>query len=200
LLKLYRQGRLKLSGPAKDLDLPALVQQMEAKKWEVFIRPAFDDPQRVYDYLAKYIYRIAISNHRIVAISAQGVRFTYHDNKDGAKEKTMTLPGVEFMRRFLLHVLPARFVRVRHYGLHHTACRQALQRCRALLGLTPELPQPRKLVLREWLEQVTGEQPASCPFCGVGHMQRIRDFAPVSPLKGFILTILGVSQRGQVVG
>ena len=79
----------------------------------------------------------------------------------------MTLPALEFIRRFLLHVLPDRFVRIRYYGLHHSAARITnLPRARALLGLPPELPKVTKLVLAMWLETVVGEELHRCRFCG----------------------------------
>lgn len=200
LLRLYRRGKLKLVGQAAGVDVEVLVKKMRSKKWEVFAKEAFDSPEYVYDYLGKYTHRIAISNYRIVSISRGRVRFTYHDNKDGGREKVMALPALEFIRRFLLHVLPSRFVRIRHYGLHHSSKRGALERSRALLGLSADLPEPPELVMSEWVESFLGQDPRLCPFCEQGRMFRYRDFEPVSPTKSVILSVLGIPIRGQVVG
>ncbi len=101
---------------------------------------------------------------------------------------------------FLLHVLPSRFVRIRHYGLHHISKRSALERSRTLLGLRAELPEPPRLVMSEWVESFLGQDPRLCPFCEQGRMFRYRDFEPVSPTKSVILSVLGIPTRGQVVG
>jgi hypothetical protein len=136
----------------------------------------------------------------IVSISRERVRFTYHDNKYGGREKVIALPALEFIRRFLLHVLPSRFVHIRHYGLHHSSKRGALERSRALLGLSAELPEPPELVMSEWVESFLGRDPRLCPFCEQGRMFRYRDFEPVSPTKSVILSVFGIPIRGQVVG
>lgn len=200
LLKLYRRGQLELVGQAAGLDVEALVGQMRGKRWEVFAKEAFDRPERLYDYLARYIFRIAISNHRLVSLEKGQVRFSYHDNKDGGREKVMELPAVEFMRRFLLHVLPHRFVRVRHYGLHHSVKRKVLERCRAWLKLPARLPEPVRLVLHEWVASFTGQDPRQCPFCGQGRMYRRSEFGPVRGVKAALLPLLGIPRRGAVVG
>lgn len=200
LLKLYRQGKLKLVGKAAQLDVEALVAEMRAKKWEVFAREAFDCLEALYDYLARYIYRIAISNHRIVDISDGKVSFTYYDNKDGGKKKVMRLDGVEFMRRFLLHVLPHRFVRVRHYGLHHSGKRDVLERCRALVGGSAEQAETPQLEFGEWVESWLGRDPRLCPFCGEGRMRLYREFGPVASWKAKVLSVLGIPALGEVVG
>lgn len=200
LLKLYRKGKLKRKGKAKGLDVEAMVAEMQAKKWEVFIRKAFDNPEQVYEYLARYVYRIAISNHRIIDISDGMVSFTYYDNKNGGVNKVMRLPALQFIGRFLLHVLPPRFFRVRHYGLHHSSKRKDMERCRELLGLPPELPEIPELVLDEWVKSITGKDLWLCPFCEKGRMFVRSEFDPVPPWKTKMLAFLGVPSLGQVVG
>ena len=119
------------------------------------------------EYLSRYVHAVAISNYRLTHIGDGQVSFTYHDNQAGGKQKEMTLPAVEFIRRFLWHVLPERFVRIRYYGLHHSAARKSkLPRARALLGLPPEAPKVTKLVLAVWLESVVGEDLHRCRWCG----------------------------------
>jgi len=195
LARLYRQGELKLVGACAGLDVMALVKQMQAKAWEVFSRPAFEGVEGVYDYLGRYVNRIAISNYRIVDISKGQVSFTYHDNKgaDGrGQAKVLSLPAVEFMRRFLLHVLPRRFVRIRYYGLHHAGAP------RVLLGLSGELPVPLQLRLVSWLLSILEEDPRRCPFCGHDVMSRRGEFGPLSRWWQIGLRLLGLAPHGQV--
>jgi hypothetical protein len=199
LLRLQRKRRLKRVGQAAGVDVEGLVKKMRSKRWEVFVKPAPADLRSLCEYLARYTYRIAISNHRIVSISRGRVRFTYHDNRDGGREKVMCLPVLEFMRRFLLHVLPARFVRIRHYGLHHSSKRAELEQCRALLGLPQALPEAPQLVLSEWVQAILGVDPRLCPFCGQGRMFVRSEFGPVAPLKQALLSLVGIPVRGEVL-
>jgi len=163
LAQLAEQGQLVGVDVA---EVKAAVAAMQAKLWEVFAKP-FAKPEAVIDYLSRYVHAVAISNYRITNIADGQVSFTYYDNPDAGKQKVMTLSALEFIRRFLWHVLPDRFVRIRYYGLHHSAARKTkLPRARALLGLPPELPKVTKLVLAVWLETVMGEDLHRCHFCG----------------------------------
>jgi len=171
LRKLHRRGELWLRGPLQDLDLEALLERMQSKKWELFIRPAFEQPEQIYDYLAKYIYRIAISNYRILDFSNDQVSFSYYDNKDQrdgkGKQRVMRLPAIEFMRRFLLHVLPRGLVKVRYYGFLASGRRPQLKALRQHLdGLAAQdsaavqpTPQPE-------VESETPARVVLCPACG----------------------------------
>jgi len=163
LVQLAEQGQLVGVDVA---DVKAAVAAMQAKNWEVFAKP-FAKPDAVIDYLSRYVHAVAISNSRLTQIADGQVSFTYYDNPDAGKQKVMTLPALEFIRRFLLHVLPDRFVRIRYYGLHHSAARKTkLPQARALLGLPPELPKVTKLILAMWLETVAGEELHRCRWCG----------------------------------
>jgi hypothetical protein len=200
LVKLERKDKLQHVGQAAQIDVDKLVQQMRSKRWEVFIKPAPDDPKSICDYLGKYTQRVAISNYRIISIAKGQVQFAYHDNRNGGQEKVTTLPALEFIRRFLSHVLPGRFHRVRHYGLHHPSKQKALELCRRLFGLPKQLPDKPKLDLREWLLSVLpeGEDPTTCPFCGQGRMFLRNEMEPLSPLKAGLLTLLGIPALGAV--
>ncbi len=189
LLKLWRAGKLKLEGECAGLDIEALVAEMRGKAWEVYIKPAHGQEEKAFEYQARYFNRVAISNYRLVAIENGTVTFKYHDNRDGGKEKLMTLDGVEFVRRFMQHILPARFVRVRHYGLHHPNKRKDLQRCRALLGLPYSLPVVKQLVMLEWLAEILGDHPNRCPRCG-GIMQTWGKLDEVRPLLLWLMVLL----------
>lgn len=147
---------------------------MKGKKWEVNCKP-FEKVAAVYEYLSRYVHQVAISNQRIIKIDRRekSVTFEYKDNKDGGREKKMRLKGEEFIRRFLWHVLPRGFWRIRHYGLHQSSCRQKLSRARELLGLEAALPEAEALSLRQWLEELTGEDLLNkCPQCGQQSMSR----------------------------
>ncbi len=121
LERAYKDGQLELAGSTAGLADPvgwaALRDRLYRKHWVVYAKPPFGDASQVFRYLGRYTHRVAISNHRIVDITDGRVSFTVKDYKDGARKKTMTLASVEFLRRFLLHVLPKGFVRIRHYGL-----------------------------------------------------------------------------------
>jgi hypothetical protein len=195
LLKLWRDGELKLVGECADLDVEALVAQMQAKNWEVYIKPAHGEGVTIFEYLSRYINRVAISNYRIVSIENGQVSFRYCDNRDGGKDKIMTLDALEFIRRFLLHVLPSRFVRIRHYGLHHSSKREALKQCRAALGLPYALPVLKPLLVVAWLTKILGHHPNLCPRCGQGMLEPRGEFGSLSPVWVWLLTLLGFMAR-----
>jgi hypothetical protein len=200
--RLYRQEQLTLAGVAADLDVAGLVSELRQKKWEVFIKP-FDNPEAVYEYLSRYVHQVAISNYRLESIDHGRVRFRYYDNRERAevgergKEKVLTLTGEEFIRRFLLHVLPGGFVRIRYYGLHHASARkEKLPYCRALLGLSSELPEVKELSLMEWLSEVLGEEVDRCPQCGaVGSLYNRAEFERLPWLVALILSLVSQPTR-----
>jgi hypothetical protein len=129
------------------------------------------DAAQTLDYLGRYVKRIAISNGRILEIENGHVRFIYQDYKADGEQKEMQLPGVEFIRRFLQHTLPRRFVRVRHYGLLAPCYRKKkLARCRTLLGRYHEMATP-PVTTDELLTELLGHDPTQCPQCGAGQMR-----------------------------
>jgi hypothetical protein len=148
-------------------------------EWVVYAKPPFGGPEQVLKYLARYTHRVAISNHRLTALEGDAVEFLWKDYAHGGKQTTMKLKAVEFIRRFLLHVLPAGFVRIRHYGfLANCVCRERLALCRALLGVQtmPEPASPQPPVEPE----EEGQAAASvCPACGVGRMVIVEAFRAV---------------------
>lgn len=149
--------------------------------------------------------RIAISNYRIVDIRDGAVHFSYHDNQDKGedgrgKAKVMSLPGLEFMRRFLLHVLPRNFKRIRYYGLHHSGARRKLRRCRVLLGLSGDPPPPVKLRLVSWLISILETDPRVRPYCGRGLMRLRTEFGPLPVWWLWLLSLWGLVNRRWAVG
>jgi hypothetical protein len=133
----------------------------------VYAKPPFGGPAQVLSYLANYTHRIAISNSRIVAFNGEQVTFRYRDAP--ASHRLMTLSADEFLRRFLLHVIPSRFVRIRYYGFMANRSRaSSLDRARELIGHSPLPPQPREPPI----------EPLLCPQCGKGILRRVALLEP----------------------
>jgi len=175
------------------LDVAAMVSAAQGKAWEVFIQAPFFGPENLLDYLGRYIFRIAISNHRLVAVERNQVSFEYCDNRDQGQRKLMSLAPSEFIRRFLSHVLPSHFVRIRHFGLHHSTCRPKLQHARRLLGLSFQLPVLLKLKFLDWFQKImqTDQDPRLCPHCKIGLMVPVREFPPVSGWRRSLVSLVG---------
>jgi len=179
LERLRADGDLAGGPPAltEEEDWDALRANLHRHAWVVHAEAPFDEPGHLIRYLGRYVNRIAIANHRIVDIDNAAVTFRYRDNRvkdPDAPEahKLMRLPAVEFIRRFLQHVLPPGFHQVRYYGLLGGGRRKDnLTRCRALLGLdNPE--QPYVADLDDFLAK-QGIDPGLCPVCGQGHMHNV---------------------------
>ena len=136
------------------------------KAWIVYSKAPFAGPRKLLDYLGRYTHRVAISNHRLLSCDDGQVRFTYRDRSDGDRRKIASLPGEEFIRRFLLHVLPPGFMRIRHYGfLANRAKKTCLAQCREQLG-TPS-PEPAEVkTVADWIRDLTGIDITRCPHCG----------------------------------
>ncbi len=127
-----------MAGLAQPAAFEALCQQARRIKWVVFVKPPFGGPEQVLKYLARYTHRVAISNRRLLSMEDGRVTFEYKDYADGNQSKVMTLEATEFIRRFLLHILPSGFVRIRQFGfLANRARGKKLALCRALLGRGP---------------------------------------------------------------
>jgi len=138
LEQAFRKGTLRLSGePA----FRALCEKAAGIDWVVHIKPPFGGPQRVLKYLARYTHRVAISNHRLRSLDQGRVAFEWKDYADRSRTKTMTLDAVEFIRRFLLHVLPSGMVRIRQFGFLANRVRKGkLELCHTLLAVRPPTP------------------------------------------------------------
>ncbi len=139
LRELFQQDRLQFHNSLQQLASPGafsdLLRELGQKDWVVYAKPPFGGVEHVLNYLARYTHRVAISNHRLVALQNDRVSFRWRDYAHGGKKKIMTVSADEFLRRFLLHVLPKGLVRIRHFGLFANRRRSAaLQHCRELLG------------------------------------------------------------------
>jgi hypothetical protein len=187
LERAYKAGELEFAGSTAELADPnawaGLRDRLYRKDWVVYAKPPFGGAEQVFRYLGRYTHRVAISNHRIVNFADGEVSFTYKDYKDGARTKTMTLGAVEFLRRFLLHVLPKRFVRIRHYGLHASRnVNTKLVAARRLLE--PGTPDPSSasapnasqamepVAWWERFHEQTGIDVMACPCCGARLIRR----------------------------
>jgi hypothetical protein len=160
---------------------PQLLDQLAQIEWVVYAKPPFGGPAQVLDYLGRYTHRIAISNDRLRSIGDSTVTFDWKDyrQKNQWKARRMTLDAHEFMRRFLEHVLPSRFARIRHYGLL-SGCnkKHLLPRCRQLLT-PPEccLPEPGEIAA--FSSTLATSDLTLCPRCGIGHMIRMQQLIQI---------------------
>jgi hypothetical protein len=181
----FDAGRLRFFSTLEPLQVPgafarylAPVRQTE---WVVYAKPPFGGPQHVLEYLGRYTHRVAISNSRLIDIVDGNVSFRWKDYRHASRQKVMCLDAQEFIRRFLLHVLPTGFQRIRHYGLLANRYRAVkLARCRQLLAQpTPAVRLPDASPdYRDRYEQLTGKSLRDCPQCGHGHMVCIEHFLP----------------------
>jgi hypothetical protein len=176
-----------LGGRPSFLEYLAPLRQAE---WVVYAKRPFAWPEQVLDYVGRYTHRVAISNNRLLDIAEGKVTFRYKDYRHDAQQKTMTLNADEFIRRFLLHVLPAGFQRIRYYGfLANRYRQQKLTRCRELLNMPapepPALETPKNY--RERSEELTGSSLWKCPVCRRGRMLVIA-ILPRSPYRKTAIT------------
>jgi hypothetical protein len=157
----------------------ALLRQAAAKAWVVFSKPPVAGPDQALRYLGRYTHRIAIGNERLVALRHGAVTFRYRDRKRRNRRRELTLPAPQFVRRFLLHVVPRRFVRVRYYGLlAHPIRKTRLAHARSLLH-APEPPQPQARESRvDIVRRLTGTDITLCPICKRGHMHTVARIEP----------------------
>lgn len=174
LKSLHAGGELPCTGALEPLADPrrfaALLAPLHESDWVVYAKPPFGGPRQVLAYLARYTHRVAISNHRLLRLEGEEVVFTWRDRAHGDRRRTMRLHAHEFLRRFLLHVLPDGFVRIRTYGLLANRDRQeTLARCRETLGIAPGEASPPAHQGAGWIElltRLTGTDPTRCPQCG----------------------------------
>src|SRR4029450_7195482 len=171
----FREGRLSFPGAlqtlASESAFRAWLRSLHHQPWVVYAKPPFSSPAHVLHYLARYTHRVAISNHRLVAVTDDTVSFRWKDYRHGSQMRTLTLDVDEFLRRFLLHVLPKRFVRIRYFGLVASRARTlGLAHCRQALAVAPTPPAE---------PLVTAPPRASwpCPRCG-GPMPRVQRLTP----------------------
>jgi hypothetical protein len=177
LKREYGAGKLQFSGQIEELKKSSAFKRfltnLYQQGWVVYCKPPLKHPEKVIDYLGRYTHRVALSNDRLVKLEGKEVTFRWRDSADNNKIKWLTLEAFEFIRRFLLHVLPNQFVKIRYYGiLSHRNRKGKLLRCKKLLGvLTQEEPKEGpKESWQDLLTRITGIDPRVCPYCGKGEM------------------------------
>jgi hypothetical protein len=150
------------------------INDLYKTSWVVYSKEPFAGTEQVIEYLGRYTHKVAIGNHRLLNVDETGVRFSWRDYRDN-KVKVMPLAGAEFLRRFCMHILPKRFVRIRHYGLLSTARRGDLRELQQAFGIG--IPKVReKKHWKEVCRQHLNYDPDICPQCGKGHMSTIEMF------------------------
>ena len=145
-----------------------LINALGKKPWIVYAKKPFGSPVHGLDYLGRYTHRVALSNDRILSAHGREVTFSYRDRKNHDRKKTMTLDAHEFIRRFLLHLIPKGFVRVRHSGVLANRSKSLLSKCRQLLDLYPAVPKLAQKSVHQLMLELTGIDITRCPLCQKG--------------------------------
>jgi hypothetical protein len=178
LRRSFQKGKLQFHGELESLAQPAafeaLCQKAGRMEWVVYAKRPFGGPEQVLKYLARYTHRVAISNRRLLSVENGRVTFEWKDYAAGNQTETMTLEAVEFIRRFLLHVLPSGFVHIRHFGfLANRKRKENLALCRSLLA-APQLVSEASVDSPGSHDSTTEEQPRRCLVCKTGRLIRIQ--------------------------
>lgn len=172
-------SKLERAWRANDLVLPddtspLWLEQAAAKRWVVYCKAPFAGPKQVLAYLGRYTHRIAISNRRLVALEGRQVTFRWRDRTDGNMSKLLSIDVADLLRRFLAHVMPKGFVRIRHYGLlANPVRRKCIALCRKLLGDDDEVSAPAAVhaeTSSQLIQRLTGVDVTLCPVCNTGHL------------------------------
>ncbi len=183
LRRAFAKGALRFAGALAPLAEPAAfatwLDQLRQPDWVVYAKRPFAGPAQVLEYLGRYTHRVALSNDRLLSLDNGLVRFRWKDYADGDRVKVMALEADEFIRRFLLHVVPDGFVRIRHFGLLANRTRHAkLARCRALLAPPPASAAPRRESVQALMLRLTGRDIARCAVCQQGPLRRTEILPP----------------------
>jgi hypothetical protein len=183
LAALLAEGQLDLPPQLSQLGQASLrrrwLRRLRRKRCVVYSKAPFAGPRKLIDYLGRYTHRVAISNHRLLDCREGRVRYSYRDRQDGDRRKVDELPAEEFLQRFLQHVLPDGFCRIRHYGLlaNCVKCRRLAQ-CRKLLGAhAPQVVEEPPQTAAQWLIVLLGIDVTQCPHCG-GRLHSVSFRAP----------------------
>lgn len=168
---LYESGKLKQPNTQS---IKHLLDDLMKKDWVVYAKEPFAGPEKLLDYLGRYTHKIAISNHRLVACDENSVTFKWRDYSDHNQAKVMSLSPNEFIRRFLQHVVPKGFMRIRFFGFLANTCKtQNIEAIRKNLSYTPAKKQAEAKDVQTIMLELTGVDISLCPFCKKGHLHRI---------------------------
>ena len=168
-----KKEKLDFYGTNKEFENPAIynnvIQKLYEKKWVVYCKEPFENANSVIKYLGRYTHRVAISNERIIKIEEEKVTFKWRDYKDANKMKEMTISIQEFIRRFMLHILPPNFMKIRYYGLlGNKNKKEKIRKCKILTRT--KIREKKELPTLELLKQMLGKDFNLCPNCKKGHM------------------------------
>jgi len=182
LEKAYRNNTLSFNGRAEryrdEKQFLKLLATLWDKQWITYAKQPFGGPEQVLEYLGRYTHRVAITNNRIIAIDDGKIRFRYRDRSDDDKEKELTLSAHEFIRRFLLHVLPSGFTKIRYYGfLAHANKKTCIGLIRTLIDATTAYAQKLVESVQEMMLRLTGIDIGCCPQCGIGKLVYLKPIA-----------------------
>lgn len=171
----YSQGKLTFAGKSAEYEskegFSSLIDELYKEDWVVYSKKPFAGPKKVLDYLGRYTFRIAISNDRIRGVKDGKVTYTYKDRRDNNQKKEATLEASEFIRRFLAHVLPNSFTRIRHFGFLANRNRKENVACvKKLLGVSAYTGERKEQSIKELMLEFTGNDISKCPRCRVGSM------------------------------
>lgn len=176
--RAYQKGTLNLAGQVQHLQEPSefskLKHELYGKKWVTFCKQPFGGPEQVLEYLSRYSHRVAISNHRLIKVENDRVYFKWKNYRKGGKLQETSLDVFEFIRRFLLHVLPSGYFKIRYYGILASGNRHKLWTAQEILGSGEDVQQCSNEAsaksFAEWFLQLTGIEPGICPYCRKGRL------------------------------
>ncbi len=179
----YKKEKLVFPGSLEKLenqrDFDAFLKRLSDKDWVVYSKPSYVDQEQAISYLSRYTHRVAISNSRILDVDESSVTISYIDRKDSNRRKEKTLEPDEFLGRFMNHVLPSSFHRIRYYGLFNNRMKRRLLPAALLaLGKAPLIEKPERKSPREWILERTGEDIELCPECRKGHLTIVQTLPP----------------------
>jgi hypothetical protein len=181
---LRKAGKLRFTGGASDLAAPAawdaFIAKLSGNNWVGKLQPTAAGPEQAIEYLARYVHRVAIGDHRLLALEDGRVRFSYRDRRDGDRQKVKEIPAADFIQRFLYHILPDHFVKIRYYGwLAPTRKQETLAAIRAVLGATAPEPLPEETPAERIL-RLTGVDVRRCPHCDAPSLVYVGRLEPTS--------------------
>jgi hypothetical protein len=186
LTAAFERAQIRLAGSTEPLidsrHRLALLNELRVQPWVVYAKSPMAGPAQVLEYLSRYTHRVALSNERLLSMDEHSVCFRYKDYARASRSRVMTLQPQEFIRRFLLHVLPRHFVRVRHYGLLGSRGKKhALAQCRAALEQPSPEPAPAPESIDAFWSRIAAVDLRTCSHCGVGHMVLVQVLAAHHP-------------------
>jgi hypothetical protein len=184
----YQKGQFNLEGQVahlqKQAEFDRLKTELYSKKWVTFCKQPFGGPEQVLEYLSRYSHRVAISNHRLIRVENDRVYFKWKNYHKGGKLEETSLEVLEFIRRFLLHVLPGGYFKIRYFGVLASRNRYKLRTAQEILGVAPPEEQPSQdgeKSFEDWFFELTGIEPGMCPYCHKGRLARKGELRPMPP-------------------